>query len=327
MREQKEEIERDKETLRATMMGIKANREQHTSQLVNLKSVVVPRDPRMRIGDGAKRRTGGSQKDMSTLNFGAGSRMKMVDGKSVLNRARREAKEIHAMGRLNRLTHTLAGNVNQVKKAPEGMRREYEIASQPTLSRVLMTKRKNVSGGTSRTHPALGTDLDEREARLKKIMQKPSSKQSSDDESRGVKRTLLEFSDDEGSQDNLFDEPPAKKVKAATPPPPIVTTRPAASAKPSDMVSKMLAMKKDNPTPVKTRPIASVEKRPTTSVTTKVSDIRSFPASSPPSTIQKSTISSPVAAVTKRAPPPGLVRKKKEVDIFNRKAMRRPTPR
>ena len=329
VREQKEEIERDKEQLRATMMGIKANREQHTSQLVDLKKVVVPRDPRMRVGDGARKRPG-FQKDMSTLNFNAGSKTKMVDGKSVLNRARKEAKEIHAMGRLNKLTHTLTGNSSQVRKAPEGMRREYEIATQPSLARVLMTKRKSVPEGSSRTHLSLGADLDEREARLRKAMQPKSGKQSSDDESRGTKRNIVDFSDDDGSHDDIFDEPPLKRVRAipSLPPLPGSVAQPPTSAKPSDMISKMLAMKKSNPPTVKSRLPPSIDSLPSTSTVSQPKIFKSSPVSSPPP-IRKQMSSPPPTAATPRRPPPppGMVRRKKEVDIFNRKAMRRPTPR
>lgn len=332
VREQKEEIIRDQEKLRETMMGIQSKREQHTSQLVNLKSVVVPRDPRMRIGDGARRRTGGNQKDMSTLNFSAGSKTKMKDGKSVLNRARKEAKEIHAMGRLNKLTHTLAGSASQVKKAPEGMRREYEIAAQPAVSKVLMSKRKNMLGGASRVHPSLGADLDEREARLRKAMQPSGAKKVSDEESRGTKRTVVDFSDDEDeAHDDLFDEPPPKKAKAAPSSSSIATSSNSnspARSKPSDMISKMLAMKKTNSPQSQSRPRPPVEARLTTNASKSQVPAVSSPVPSPaPHQIQSDSSS---ASATKRPPPPPsmvIPRKKKEVDVFNRKAMRRPPQR
>ncbi len=68
----------------------------------------------------------------STLNFTGGSKTKMLDGKSVLNRARREAKEISNMAKLSRPTHQLKA-FGKVTRAPAAMVTQYQNAKKPAL--------------------------------------------------------------------------------------------------------------------------------------------------------------------------------------------------
>lgn len=306
VQEQKEEIERDQQKLRETMQGLKSK--QTTSQLVNLKSVPVPRDPRMRITSGVPRKKTDTR--LSTLNFTAGSKTKMVDAKSVLNRARREAKEIHAMGRLNKLTHHLTGKSGQVVKAPEGMRREYEIKAQPELIKVLSSKRKIAVNSIFRD--TTNDDLSEREARLRRAMQPIGSKRDADGAVKNPNSNFLHLSEDEESLDDLFDEPPLKRVRPST-----AADATSAKAKPvSETKAQMLAVKKaatpfENSTAA--REPTNVKKPQSPAVPRAVTSFN------PP--VRQS---SPVASSIRRPPPGNMFpKKKKAVDIFNRRPAKR----
>lgn len=103
-KEHRKEIERDEEILRNTMLGIKKEKETHVSKVVDLRTLPkVPRDPRMLANNGGVplgKSRGFGKETPSTLTWNAGSKTKMTDGKSVLTRARREAKEISQRSKL-----------------------------------------------------------------------------------------------------------------------------------------------------------------------------------------------------------------------------------
>ncbi|KAH7400354.1 putative Elongin-A, partial [Cadophora sp. MPI-SDFR-AT-0126] len=224
-KEQQEEIARDEEILRNSMMGLKAARETNVSKIVDLKMLPkLPKDPRMIANNGGVPIKKGFKKETpSTLNWTSGSKTKMTDGKSVLVRARREAKEISQMGKLAKPTHRLSGPLGQVRKAPEGMVKEYKTAAQPAIK--ILSKRKphpassNFSGGIT------GPSLEEREKRLKAAMAGGAG--SKRDASNDVKHTyvgssdddLQDFIEDDEDLDDLFDEatkPKSRPVSTST---------------------------------------------------------------------------------------------------------------
>ncbi|KAH7364789.1 RNA polymerase II transcription factor SIII subunit A-domain-containing protein, partial [Rhexocercosporidium sp. MPI-PUGE-AT-0058] len=267
-KEQQEEIARDEEILRTSMMGLKAARETNVSKIVDLKMLPkLPRDPRMIANNGGVPLKGkGFRKEgPSTLNWTSGSKTKMTDGKSVLTRARREAKEISQMGKLAKPTHRLSGPLGQVRRAPEGMVKEYKTAAQPAI-KILSRRHQASNTGGNITGSVTGPSLEERERRLKAAMAGGSG--SKRDAAAGVKHTMVgssdddldNFIDDDDEGDDLFDEAPkykARPVSSSTssrpPPPRPATSRPyqqsssppAPSArpkpKPSDVISSLLS--------------------------------------------------------------------------------------
>lgn len=136
----------------------------------------------------------------------------MKDGKSVLTRARREAKEISARGKL--ATPLVGGTgKKQIVKPPQGMVNEYRKAADPGLR--IFSRRKKVGTFDQDGGAGVGVGgpgLEERERRLRAAMGGGIGTEnlvgSSDEES-------MNEGDNEG--DDLFDEPsrPARPGPAA----------------------------------------------------------------------------------------------------------------
>jgi len=296
-KEQQEEIARDEEILRNSMMGLKAARETNVSKIVDLKMLPkLPKDPRMIANNGGVPiKKGVFRKETpGTLNWTSGSKTKMTDGKSVLVRARREAKEISQMGRLAKPTHRLSGALGQVRRAPEGMVKEYKTAAQPAI-KILSRKNRtpavsNFSGGVT------GPSLEEREKRLKAAMAGGAG--SKRDASGDVKHTYVGSSDDDMDDfiendediDDLFDEAPKPKSRPVSS---------SASSRPYQQSSSP--------------PAQSSRRRPKPSdvISSMVSKPRPGMASSPPPARMRG--STPPKMGQRPMPP-----KRKEIDIFNR---------
>lgn len=213
-RQQEREIEKSREELRQSLAGIKSKRDAMTSKVVDLRSLPkMPRDPRLIANGGnlLKRKSTGWKKEAnnSSLTWASGSKTKMTNGKSVLTRARREAKEISAMSRLSRPMTTKIG---QVSKAPTGLVDEYRRAGRPIESTVKILARKRTAFAADRM------EQKEKEARLRALtMQKKYVP--------AVGQTVI-GSSDEDSGDELFDEPPPKQQSRSAAP---VSSRPMPS--------------------------------------------------------------------------------------------------
>ena len=293
-RQQEREIEKSREELRQSLAGIKSKRDAMTSKVVDLRSLPkMPRDPRLIANGGnlLKRKSTGWKKEAnsSSLTWASGSKTKMTDGKSVLTRARREAKEISAMSRLARPMTTRIG---QVSKAPAGLVDEYRRAARPMESTVKILARKRTAFAEERM------EQKEKEARLRALtMQKkyiPAAGQ-----------TVIGSSDDE-SDDELFDEPPSKPQSRSGPP---ASSRPSqaypTSSRPIPMPQKDRptgpdpAIRRPTDTNLKPRPI----NRPATS-----SPAPSRPASQAQYNSQRSPSPTSKPMMKRRAP----------VDVFNR---------
>ena len=197
-RQQEREIEKSREELRQSLAGLKSKRDAMTSKVVDLRSLPkMPRDPRLIANGGnllkRKATTWKKEANGSSLTWASGSKTKMTDGKSVLTRARREAKEISAMSRLARPMTTKIG---QVSRAPTGLVDEYRRAARPADSTVKILARKRTAFAAERM------EQKEKEARLKALtMQKKYIP--------AIGQTVIGSSDDE-SGDELFDEQPPK---------------------------------------------------------------------------------------------------------------------
>lgn len=294
-KEQKEEILRDEEILRNSMMGLQKARDSNVSKIVDLKMLPkMPRDPRMMANNGGVPLKGKAlfrKEPASALSWTSGSKTKMTDGKSVLTRARREAKEISQMGKLAKPTHRLA--LGQVQRAPAGMVKEYRTATQPAIK--ILSKKNGASTGTGTSGGLSGPSMEERERRLRAAK---GSDSSSTGVGAGTKPTMVgssdedDFLDDEDEDedaDDLFDE--SSNIHA----------RPASSSRPS---SSRPVQHSSPPAASASRPKA----RPSDNRTTGH-------ASSPP----------PKTGVTAPPQPKPMMpaRRKAEVDIFNRGAKKR----
>lgn len=106
----------------------------------------LPRPPRTGRSIGGPR-MGQRKAGASTLTFTAGSRTKLVSGKSVLRRARREAKDIAAQrGSLSSISRAMTGS--HLRAAPSGLVEHHRVASQPDY-RAGMAATPSRSGQTS----------------------------------------------------------------------------------------------------------------------------------------------------------------------------------
>lgn len=163
----------------------------------------------------------------SSLNWTSGSKTKMADSKGVLARAKREAREIKAMGRLSVPTHQLSNakkhmgrHLGQVSQAPAGMVNQYRTAAQPPIKILAKRKHSSVfSGGVS------GPSLEDREAKLRTLT-------SGGKIAAPVSQTMLDSDEDdddllaggnsyeeeeEEEEDELFDDKPQSSRPVSKP--------------------------------------------------------------------------------------------------------------
>jgi elongin-A len=309
---QRKEIERDEEILRNTMLGIKKEQATKVSRVVDLRTLPkVPRDPRMLANNGGVplgKRAGPAKLPPNSLTFNGGSKTKMKDGKSVLTRARREAREISARSKLATPTSQLVGNKRQIVKAPAGMVNEYRKAADPGL-RILSRKKSTVgqfNGGVS------GPSLEEREKRLRAAMGGGSSRGNASGSAPGTETFVgtsdedsLDEEDEEG--DDLFDDEPKRPSQAARPAQ-SYAARPSSRPLPGPSTSRPPPedMGRPRPDPFSSPPTLGAYD------TSKPSSSRPQLASSPP---PRSNTSSPAPGMK-----PMMPRKRPPVDVFNRGA-------
>ncbi|KAI9873763.1 MAG: hypothetical protein M1830_010627 [Pleopsidium flavum] len=170
------EVDKDAEILKAAMDGIKSERAKHTSKVIDPRS--VPRLPRMggmRVEGGRTRTTGGGSGGSSTLSFMSGSKTKVLTGKGVLEKARREAREMSLFSVRKTIlatpTHKLNNKATQVRNAPQGLLEEHKRPAAPSYMNqspkppmVFAPRRNNV---VSNPETPTTTDPTERERRLK----------------------------------------------------------------------------------------------------------------------------------------------------------------
>lgn len=233
-REQAEEIKRDEEVLRETMMGIKKARDSNLSKVVDLGSLPkLPRDPRMILNNGGVpiSRSGLKKEPSNLMSFASGSKTKMKDGKSVLVRARREAKEIAQMGRLSRPTHQLS--IGRVAKAPAAMVKEYRTANKP-VTRILSRRFTAKIPGTEKS------TIEDRENRLRAL--------TSNAKSNGKLPNYVD-SDDESENDEIFDKSPQNSIRKPGQLRTLSTTKAASSKRPSDVISELITKRALPPRP------------------------------------------------------------------------------
>jgi elongin-A len=133
LKEQKAERAEARQALQANFADIKKEKDKHVSRILD------KRESRLLLKQGSGRglgiRRAGGRDLPSTLNFGAGSRMKMTTGRSVMKRVRREVREIaNARSTLSTPSGIRSIPKSGIKMAPQAMINDREIAAQPAIS-------------------------------------------------------------------------------------------------------------------------------------------------------------------------------------------------
>ena len=157
------------------MDGLKSERAKHTSRVVDAKT--VPRLPRMggmRVEGGRSRLTSSTS---SALTFGSGSKTKALTGKGVLEKARREAREMSLFSARKTLlatpTHKLNDKASQVRNVPQGLLDDHKrpttlsYANHTPKPPTIFAPRRSSAAANSPTPSAAGMTDAERERRLK----------------------------------------------------------------------------------------------------------------------------------------------------------------
>ncbi|KAI1824529.1 hypothetical protein F4861DRAFT_258223 [Xylaria intraflava] len=155
--QQKREAE---EKLINAFKEIKKEKDGNTSQVINYDSRKLPRLPRdVKPQVGSRPRAARVSHDQSELRFTGGSRTKTNQPKSLLTRARREAKEISTRNRLNTQTGAAQARPGQVMRAPAGMVHEKVTNARPLTG----------IRSPAKALPSRNRELEENEARLRRI--------------------------------------------------------------------------------------------------------------------------------------------------------------
>lgn len=131
-KEHDESLEAANAALKSAFDDIAVEKEKNVSVLLN--SSQLPKPPR--TGRAFARRGGGQQTaNTSSLSFTGGSRTKLNSGKNVLKRARREAMDAAAKqrGPLGRLSRAGGVGPDMLKAAPSGFLERNRVASQPHI--------------------------------------------------------------------------------------------------------------------------------------------------------------------------------------------------
>jgi elongin-A len=132
----KSQIEKDTVKLQAAMAAAAAARDAHTSRLVDPRTTRLPPVSKVSVRKAVNPATSPKWVDKSKLVFSSGSKTKIMTGKGVLERARREAKEASLFSSHSSVlavpTHLLGEKQTKVLSVPKGWvdekRREVEAA-------------------------------------------------------------------------------------------------------------------------------------------------------------------------------------------------------
>lgn len=184
------EVEEDARALEAALKGIKTEQAKHTIKHVHPST--VPKLPKMggmiyatSLPHFKKPKKPPPPKP-TTLSFNAGSRTKTLTGAGVMNKARREAKQLSLFSaknsKLAKPTHELSDKAVGVLHAPESIVYDYRHpvpskAVDPTVKQptIFVPKRKIVSNPATSN----GMSVEERERRLKAFTNPGSVRTSS----------------------------------------------------------------------------------------------------------------------------------------------------
>ena len=162
------------------MEGIKNERAKHTSKVVDPKT--VPRLPRMggmRVEGGGRPKGNGLTVPANTshLTFASGSRTKTLTGRGVIDKARREARELSLFSARKSLlatpTHKLSNKATQIRSVPQGLVDEHRRVPIPNYTEsspritMIIAPRKRVAANEAT--PSGRITFEDREKRLRAI--------------------------------------------------------------------------------------------------------------------------------------------------------------
>lgn len=126
-RDHDKNLEESENKLKIALAGLRQDKEQNTSKIIDRK--LPPRISKL-----ATRRGGGPRGEFSSASgmlFGGGSRTKTANGASVMRKVRREVKEIaNIHGSLSKSIRAPSKQM-PVRQAPSAMVNDYQRASQP----------------------------------------------------------------------------------------------------------------------------------------------------------------------------------------------------
>ncbi|MCJ1473393.1 hypothetical protein MMC13_002044 [Lambiella insularis] len=125
------EVEADAAILNAAMEGIKSERAKHTSKVMDAKSL-----PKLTREGRVSKAGSSSSGSRSLLTFTSGSKTKTLTGRGVLDKARREARELSLFSAKRSLlttpTHKLSSKATQIHHAPQALVDEHRRPPAPT---------------------------------------------------------------------------------------------------------------------------------------------------------------------------------------------------
>jgi len=173
------------------MDGIKNERAKHTSKVVDPRLVRLPKLPRMggmRVEGGRPKATTAAHGNPSLLTFTSGSKTKTLTGKGVLDKARREARELSLFTAKKSVlatpTHKLNDKATHIRSAPQGLVEEHRRPvvplakdSTPKKTTVIAPRRRNAAEQSS-SSPSRSMTLEERERRFKALTNPTNLKRS-----------------------------------------------------------------------------------------------------------------------------------------------------
>lgn len=171
------EVEADAAALRDTLLGITSERLKHQSRQVAASTVPpLPKMGAMKLVKTPRKKLVVDRRP-TKLTFSAGSKTKVLTGKGVLDKARREAKEQSRFGYRSILavpTHKLNNSASQVQRAPKAFVFDYQHPTapkplDPTVKPppIFAPKRKREEPAKSAASSQM--NLEEKERRLKAL--------------------------------------------------------------------------------------------------------------------------------------------------------------
>lgn len=129
------EVEADATALRDTLQGISSERLKHQSRQVAASTVPpLPKMGAMKLIKTPRKKKIVFVDHRPKLSFNAGSKTKILTGRGVVDKARREAKEQSLFGCRSVLavpTHKLNVSSSQVQRAPKGLVFDYQYPAAP----------------------------------------------------------------------------------------------------------------------------------------------------------------------------------------------------
>ncbi|KAF1738883.1 Elongin-A [Beauveria bassiana] len=323
-------IRESEEQLRAALMGLRQDKEKNTSKIVEGR--FLPSDAIR-----PKKRNGPKDHTTGVLTFGGGSRTKTLTGAGVMRKARREAREVrNIQGALSRsvVAPIRLLEKQHLKAPPPAMVRERRIAAQPAFrtpeteereQRLQELEKKRAAALEEHSQRAAyitdseeDSDMDQeptykppkqRVTPVSATLAGPSSASTPGKPTVPGRKVI-------GSRGSMFQRKfgAGKSVKSPTKPVRVTTTTTTTTTASRDM--SPTAKKRTTSSAKLDEPAAGPSKRPATEPA-QVSPNRVLPRQPSPDTARSMSLKTSPEA------PKVLMRKKKPVNVFMKRPVRR----